>query len=339
MPPTEAGKPAKKVSPDTINRYVNGVYPAFAMLTGMQLEVFTPIGDDAMTVEEISESLGLSPIKLGPLLYALVAAGLLELDDGRFRNTEESARFLVRGQRSYMGGAHEAFSDLWSAALKSADSIRTGTPQAEHDFSAMNDDDLRAFFRGLNSGAIAGAKSLMRNFDFSGYRKLADVAAGSGGLAIELCHKFPDLTASAIDLETVTPIIRDFVADAGLEGRVEARACNVVEAVPEGEFDVAVLRSFLQVLSLDDARRAVRNVGRSLIPGGDIYILGRVLDNSRLAPADSVSFNVVFLNIYQDGQAHTEQAHREWLSEAGFIDCERTPLSGGYSVIRARKPE
>jgi cyclopropane fatty-acyl-phospholipid synthase-like methyltransferase len=259
------------------------------------------------------------------------------MEGERFANSAESEHFLVSGKRSYIGGSHEAYSDLWSAALRTARSIRTGVPQAMHDFSAMAEEELRAFLRGLDPGAVAAAKSLARHFDFAGYTALIDLAAGSGGLAMELCRRFPDLTATAVDLPNVAAITKDFIAEAGLQDRVGVQACDVVAAAPAGEFDVAVLRSFLQVIPPDAARRAVIHAGQALSPGGDIYIVGRVLDDSRLGPPQTVAFNVVFLNIYDGGQAHTEGRHRQWLSEAGFIDIARKQLGGGYSVIRARK--
>ena len=89
---SEASRPALK--PDTINRHINNVYPALAMLAGMQLEVFTALGDEAFDAATAAERLGVATDKLRPLLYALVTAGLLEVHDEQFSNTPEAAEFL-----------------------------------------------------------------------------------------------------------------------------------------------------------------------------------------------------------------------------------------------------
>ena len=47
--------------------------------------------------------------------------------------------------------------------------------------------------------------------------------------------------------------------------------------------------------------------------------------------------NLVYLNIYDEGQAYTESEHRQWLKDAGFDDFERKTLRDGFSVVRARK--
>lgn len=101
-------KVAGELRPDTINSHLNAVYPALAMLAGMQLDVFTPLGDGPRTVEEIACALDVAPGKLRPLLYALVTAGLLELAGERFANTPEADAFLVRGRPRYLGSAHQA---------------------------------------------------------------------------------------------------------------------------------------------------------------------------------------------------------------------------------------
>ena len=73
--------------PDTINALRFGADASFAMLAGMQLEVFTPLQHGPMTAEQIADAIGIVPTRLPLLLYALVAAGLLTEQDGRLSNT------------------------------------------------------------------------------------------------------------------------------------------------------------------------------------------------------------------------------------------------------------
>ena len=326
-----------RVRPDTINRHVNGVYPGLALLAGMQLDVFTPLAGGAKDAPAIAAEMGVRPELLETVLYALAAAGLLDVHEGRFSNTPESDRFLVRGLKDYIGSNHEVFSDLWSAALKTAETVRAGAPQAKHDFAAMPPDELRAFFRGLDAAARASARKLRRDFDFSRHARLLDAGGGSGGIAIGMCEAFPGLVATVADLPSVTPITEEFVAAARLSERIGTLACNLVEEPPAGTYDAAVLRAFVQVLSAEDAARALANVARALEPGGRIYIMGRMLDDSRLGPPESVAFNMVFINVYDDGRAYTESEHRGWLAAAGFRDVERHRIGEGNSIMTATR--
>ena len=45
------------------------------------------------------------------------------------------------------------------------------------------------------------------------------------------------------------------------------------------------------------------------------------------------------LNIFDEGQVHTEQEVRDWLAEAGFESFGRVVLLNGNSIMSARKPE
>jgi hypothetical protein len=186
--------------PETIDRLASAVYPSFAMLAGMQLDLFTPLKDGPLSAEQIAEALGVSPVKLRPLLYALVTAGLLTMDGELFANTPESDHFLVRGKPAYLGGRHEAFSRQWDGTLKTAKSIRIGVPQAKTDFSNISTDQLESILRSLHPAAAAAGRDLVARYDFSSYHSLVDVGGGSGGLAIAITEACPHLRATVIDL-------------------------------------------------------------------------------------------------------------------------------------------
>jgi hypothetical protein len=329
MPPPER--------PETYLRIGDGVYPAFALLAAMQLDLFTPLKDGPLSAESLAQALGVDVVKLRPVLYILVHSGLLTLNEDRFGSTAESDYYLVRGRPAYMGGAHELVSDLWSAMLKSATSIRTGHAAAKHDFSTMTRDELAAFLRGLHAGALATGRALTRRYDFTAYRSLLDVGGGSGGVSLALVEANPQLRATIADLPTVIPLTEMFIAEAGLADRVKTQVADVVNERPAGEYDVAIMKAFIQVLGTEEARRALVHVGQAVQPGGALYISGQILDDSRLSPQTAVYMNLVFANVYDGGQAYTEGEYRAWLAEAGFENVERVIREDGTSIITARK--
>lgn len=321
----------------TIDRLACSVYPPMAMLAGMQLDVFTPLKDGPMTPEALAPLLGADAAKLRPVLYALVAAGLLTVEEGAFSNTSEANYYLVRGSPRHIGAVHEIYADLWQAAMRTAESIRTRVPQAKHDFTAISPAELKAFFAGLDSGARAAGRGIAETYDLSRCRHLLDVGGGSGGLALAACSQCPELSATVLELPHVAPVARQFVAEAGLSDRVRVIAGDIVQGPPQGSYDAATMRAFIQVLSAEQARLAIRHVGQAMAPGGLLFIVGRMLDDSRLSPPETVAFNLVFLNLYDEGQAYTEGEHRQWLAAAGFVDVERHVQPDEISVLTARK--
>lgn len=327
----------EELRPETFNRHVASVYPALAMLAGMQLDLFTPLADGPLTVEQLADRLAVNAGKLRPLLYALVTAGLLGVDGERFANSAESNEFMVAGKPRYLGGTHGAYADLWASTLHTAASIRSGRPQAKHDFSRMSYPELKAFLVGLEAGASATARRLHKDFALAASGQVLDAGGGAGGLAIALCQLDPAVRATVAEFANVTPITRACVADAGLTARVDVVDCDLIAAPPPGSYDAVVMRALLQVMSAHDAALTVRHGAAVLRSGGGMYVVGRVLDDSRLTPLDAVAANVMFLNVYDDGQAYTEGEYREWLAEAGLSSIARQPLAGGYSIIHGRK--
>lgn len=321
----------------TIDKLAASIYPPLAMLAGMQLEVFTPLGEGPRSAEALAKALGVQSLKLRPLLHALVAAGLLTEEGGRFANTPEAAHYLVKGRPDYMGDGHTIYAHLWKAAFQTAESIRTGRPQADHDFSKISAEEMLPLFIGREPGARAAGKKLHDQLGFSRFRNLLDVGGGSGGMARAICEECPGMSAAVLELPNVARVTREYLKEDDAGGRLRVLEGDVTRERPAGAFDLAILRSFLQVLSVEQARAAVLNVGQAVEPGGMIVIVGRVLDDSRLSPPETVGFNLVFLNLYEHGQAYTEGEHRAWLEAAGFTGIERHVQPDEVSIITASK--
>jgi hypothetical protein len=133
-------------------RHVKAYFPAVAVVAAMRLELFTALADGPRTAEELAATLGVPTRRLRMLVRSLVAAKLVVSDGDCFANAPVAAEFLVKGHPQYMGGSHELYSHMFSSVLSTAESIRTGVPQAIQDWTHMPDDRLRAILRGLNPG-------------------------------------------------------------------------------------------------------------------------------------------------------------------------------------------
>jgi len=324
--------------PMRIGKLSGAVHSSFAFLAGCQLDVFSPLGNGPKTPAQIAEALDVREDKLRPLLYALVASELMNVDDELFSNTDEANHYLVKGQPTYIGGMHELISTMWEAELLTASSIRAGKPLAKHDYSDSTEEELKKVFRGLHPRAIGDARSLANQYDFSRHHTLLDVGGGSGGMAIGVLGTHLHMTATVIDLSTVTPITMDFVNESDVSERIQVKAVDILNEKIGDTYDIATLRAFIQVLGVEQSKHALKEVSKALKPGGELFILGSVLDDSRVSPPATVAFNLLFLNVYDEGQAYTEQEYRNWLGEAGFENISREVLPDGSSIIHGQKP-
>lgn len=318
------------------------VHPSFALLAGMQLEIFTHLTAGPLNLAGLATALGVEKRRLRPLIYALAAMDLLQIDRGpdgtdAFANGPEAEAYLVRGRPGYLGGLHPLYAQLWEGGLQAAASIHAGRPLVAHDMAAMDPKRRQAFFDGLHPDALATGKSLAQRSEWTACKNVLDVGGGSGGVAIALAQTHPRLQATVLEQATVAPLTRRFIADAGLADRIKVQVQDPVAGPPQGHFDAAIFKSFLQVLGPQDAARAVAHVVTCLRPGGQVYILGQgLIDDNRQTPVGAVIANLVFPSFYPEGQAYTEGEHRTWLTAAGCTQITREQLEGAPLLVARR---
>ena len=329
-------------SPNYIKKIAFAVHPALAMLAGINLKVFSLLNDNPMDAQEIAGTLCVRQDKLEPLLYALVTAKLLRLEDNLFSNGREASQFLVPNISSYIGN-HPFLNPLimwWDfyGALKIADTIRTGTPALKYDFATKSEEELKQDFQHTQPIAMRAGRELVTKFDFSSYQTLVDVGGGPGGLSIAITELCPHIKVTVIDIASVTPVTLWFIEQAGMSDRIQIVTADAVTGPITGQYDVVVLRAFIQVISPLDIPQLLSNIYTIIKPGGMLYILGHILDDSHISPPEEVWHKLGSINYYDVPAPYTEKEHREWLLKAGFAQIERNFLLNDDRVIRAQKP-
>ena len=327
------------IEPVAIMRNLHTVFPSIALLAGVQLGIFTILENGPRNARDIAQSLRVREAKLAPLLYALVVAGVLQIEGNVFSNTLEANTFLVKNNPEYLGGLVEFYIMLWSMTQSTADSIRTGTPRAKFDFQTLPEKELEAYFRRQIHSSISGGEDIAAAIDFSSFEKLLDAGGGTGGAAMAICRKYPRLKATVADLPKVAHLAAGFIAEAGMSDRINVSAVDLCAESPANAYDAVLLRAVIQTFPKDDALKILRNIGLSMPSGGKIFIVGSILDNSRLSPPSAVAYSLVFLNTYENGGAYTEDEYREMLASSGFAEVSvvHDALSDGMGIVRAAK--
>lgn len=321
--------------PDKFYQIKNSARVTAAMFAGMELDLFTPLDDGPLDTEQLASSLSVQADKLGPLLYALAIFGLLTEDGGYFSNTPETSMYFVKGKKEYIGETSKIWKNNLLAALTTAETIRTGKPQAKYDWRDMDQAKLEELMEGMAAQDAPFARKLSVDFDFSGCHTLLDAGCGSGALAIAMTEIHPQLSATVVDLPQVTPITKKTIIKANAKDRVEVISADLTMDPIPGEYDVAFLSSIIQVISKEEARKVILNVGNTVKPGGWLYIFGSgILEDTRLSPPAAVGINLVLINVYDNGQSYTESEHRVWLEEAGF---NKINFDYGEFIISAQK--
>jgi hypothetical protein len=333
----ELSKPA----PTTILRHSKSLYTSLAFYAGMQLDIFTTLNLHPLTADAAAAAIGTKTQFAERLLCALTACDLLEVRDGVYTNTAEASRYLVRGKPTYMGEDVFVNTNLMqyviSGGLKTPESVRKGEAAERYDYSKVNYETWLQVFRGTMPVAIRAGQALAQKFDFGRFVTVADVGGASGGLAVALVKAYPQLKATVTDLPSITPVSKTLPHEQGAAG-IEVEDWDVLAGPSRRSFDAAVLRALIQVLSPDQARLAMMNIGKSVNPGGAVYILGHIVDDSRTTPPEEVVWYLLNLNWEDQAGFYAERDYRLMLQDSGFKDIQRDILPNGDGVIFAVKP-
>src|SRR5437899_1647677 len=129
----EGGTP---LDPSLIMQVGSGFWPSKTLLSAVELGLFTALGSDALTGQEIAKHHDLRSRAVYDFLDGLVALRLLDRDgrgeDARYRNTPETAFFLDATSPAYIGGILEMFNarlyGFWGGLTEA---LRTASPQNE----------------------------------------------------------------------------------------------------------------------------------------------------------------------------------------------------------------
>ncbi|WP_308425216.1 methyltransferase family protein, partial [Wenjunlia tyrosinilytica] len=164
-------------SPNAIFELTSAYRASRVLTAAVELDLFGMLAAGPAGEERIREELGLHPRGAGDFLDALVVLGLLERADGEYRNSPLSARYLDRGQPTYLGGCAElSASTVFPAWARLTTALRTGEPQVEPPSDdtrgRIRQEDPDRFRRFLSSmDAVNGrlAEELARCVDWSRY--------------------------------------------------------------------------------------------------------------------------------------------------------------------------
>jgi hypothetical protein len=338
-----------ELDPSHILQVGMGFWPSKTVLSAVELELFTELGADSMTGEQIGERLGLHPRGIYDFLDALVALRFLERDgdgsDGRYRNTEETAAFLSKRSPAYVGGILEmANARLYRFWGDLTEALRTGEPQNEvkHTGKPMFDElysdpaRLEQFMNAMQGISRGNFHALAEQFDFSKYETVCDVGGATGELSMVLAARHPHLQCISYDLPVVAPIAEKAIAAAGLTDRV-AVASGDFFADPLPKVDVITMGLILHDWNLDRKMQLIGSAFEALPEGGAFIVIENLIDDARRENAFGLMMSLNMLIEFGDAFDYTGADFAGWCREVGFREVEFLPLTGPASAGIAYK--
>ncbi|MEV5753932.1 methyltransferase [Actinoallomurus sp. NPDC052308] len=313
---------------------------AQALLTAVELGLFTALHDAPATAEEIRVRLGLHGRGLRDLLRLLVALGVLREDEGRFRNSADADRHLVAGLDGYVGstllGAKANLYALWDGLT---DTLRSGRPRSSPgDFTAMLDDpaEVRRYARMMEGSLGTVVSPLLEAVDWSVHRSVVDVGGCRGGLVGRIVAAWPALAGHVFDLPQLEPVFSEHMAELGLTGKVSFHAGDFFRD-PLPRTDLMVFGHVLHNWSWEQRAHLLRAAFRALEPGGVLLVYDRMLDEA-FADVDNLVASLIMALVTEEGGEYTVGELRELATSVGFATVADQRLDANETLVVCRKP-
>ncbi|MBM4118400.1 helix-turn-helix domain-containing protein [bacterium] len=196
---------AARPLPTEIDAIARGYWASRALLTAIELDLFTALGEGA-TAAEIAARAGTHAAATARLLNALVGLELLAKDGERFRCTPAARDFLAAGGPDDSRASLAHLANLWERWGTLTECLRQGArvsgPQRSDD-PEWTQAFIGAMHRGSGQRAPALVSALVAEGLLAGRRRVLDLGGGSGVYCHALLAALPEARATLFDLPEV----------------------------------------------------------------------------------------------------------------------------------------
>ena len=296
---------------------------------------------------ELARAVGAHPESLATLLRYLAMLGVVSEGPDGFRLTGVGALLDAEAPGSmrplalmYGGPFYESFAHL-------THTVRSGRPGFEHlhgenhfDHFARDPELATLFDRSMASSAVmfdalpahpvltAAATAPGRP------RTVVDIAGGTGELLGRILTAHPTLRGILLERPQVLAAARTYLAATGAGGRCRYRAGDFADVPPGG--DVYLLSRVLHDWDDDRCRSILRHCADAMPRHADLLIVERLL------PADTTPSLATAWDLHMmcntGGRERTAEHYARLLEEHGLELAGHTPLALGAHALHARRP-
>ena len=328
---------AAGVLPDDLTERIRALQESRAVLTALELDVFTAVGEGAGAAE-VAARLRTDPRATEMLLNALASLGVLVKREGVFHNSPATARYLTAGSRDNARPALLHTAHLWLRWSTLTDCVRAGTAVTHGEIAGRGEDWTEAFIAAMHRNASERAPLVVRAVGVENVHRMLDVGGGSGAYSIAFARANSSLRADILDLAAVEPIALRHIQEAGVGDRVKVRAGDLRTGRLGEGYDLVFVSAICHMLSAAENLDLLRRCHEALAPGGRVVIQDFILEADKTAPRFAALFALNMLVGTDGGSSYSEPEYAAWLGEAGFREIRHARLPGITGLMIGLRP-
>lgn len=309
---------------------------SLAFLTAMEMDVFTAIGDDYKTAEEIAESLQTTTSATSRLLNALASMKLINKNGLKYSNTKNGKEYLVRGGANYIGDLR-AFKFILEKWLTLKDTLKKGKPTQPLKLSELSKEVLEGLLSLMNWIANRQAPELVRFLDISSVSKAIDFGCGSGSFGLELLKLNINIELVLLDYPEIVPFTEKYLERKGFSGLAKVVAGDLVEVDIGKGYDLAIVSNVLRFFSFKENMKILNKIFDALKRHGRIIVQESLIEPDRINPSFAAFESLRLLLLTPSGDLLTETEVTFLLKEAWFSNIKIHKTSYGSTIFIGEK--
>jgi SAM-dependent methyltransferase len=333
--------PLQPPTPERFFNAINAYEQTEAMKAAIELEIFTAIAEGNTTAATIAKRCQAAERGVEILCNYLTIHGFLTKEGTQYGLAPDSALFLNKGSRAYLGGAIEFLLNprIREGHARLTEAVRRGgSALGEVALEADNPDWVR-FARAMMPLVHMPAQIMAEELFKGGeVKKVLDIAASHGMFGISVAKQNPAAHISASDWKNVLAVAQENAQAMGVADRYHLLAGSAFDVDFGGDYDLALVTNFLHHFDLPTCTAFMRKVYASLRPGGRAAIVEFVPNADRVTPPTAAAFSLVMLASTPAGNAYTFQEIESLSKEAGFarVELAPPPIGLGRLIIAYR---
>ena len=299
-----------------------------ALQAAIELDLFSRIGAGAHSAAEIAQTLGAPPRGVRILCDFLVVSGLLAKDASGYALTADSAMFLDKQSRAYLGSIAKFIlnPEMTSAFGRLAETVRTGTTTLPGDGTVEPDNPMWVEFARQMAPMMFPAAEEMAEIICGDAGEcqmtVLDIAAGHGLFGIMVAKRNPQARITALDWERVLAVATENAQKHGVAERHETRPGDAFAAEFGGPYDVVAVTNFFHHFDQPTCTTLMRKILAALKPGGRCITLDFVPNEDRVSPPMPAEFAITMLVTTPAGDAYTFAEYDAMFKDAGYAGSE-----------------
>jgi ubiquinone/menaquinone biosynthesis C-methylase UbiE len=298
------------------------------LITAGEFKIFSTIGKEKKTAEEISIITKTKADPIERLLNALVSINLLHKEEEYYTNTKVGLRYLVNSSGNYIGSDSYA-NYLWDSWSNLTETIATGKNTGN---ASWDEDKVDAYleFSELTSSSLA--PNVIKLLGLDNHNSVLDLGSGAGYYSVEMLKENPHLRIMLLDYPQVIPLTKKYMSK-----HIDIERFKFIEAdfmtndIGNG-YDMVFLGNIINFFPFWDNVKLFQKIYKALAPGGKIVVFERILNDDRVSPVQSVISNLNALLNTQGGACYTDTEVWIMLKESYFGNISNIEVQPGYKL-------